>query len=253
MSEEGNTNNNCQNANGSQGDVARSYLWLVVLGGVLAVLGLFLASVYWPNLSERTKFFTGNLLNLAIALAVIAQVIIYRVQARIMERQLRATELAAKAAELSSKTAQAALRIGERPALGVIKTTLTTFNPNEVPIAKIEIKNTGRIPATGASVHAAMNIRPEPNYPEPVLPTLSREQSRSVITVNADRHLYATTNQRLTLAEFEGVRTGRLWLYVYAMIRYSDGRGGDYFTEYYARFLPRLTEFEDCPTHNDAN
>ena len=165
------------------------------------------------------------------------------------------TEIArqpANAAELSAKTAQDALRIGERPALGVTKVTLTTFNPTEVPIAKIEIKNTGRIPGRGTSVHAAMNIRPEDDCPEPVLPTLSRRQSRSTITVNADRHSFATTNQRLNLAEFEGVRDGRLWLYVYAMIRYSDGRGGNYFTEYYARFLPLLSQFEDCPTHNEA-
>ena len=78
VSEQNNADDHRQNANGSQDDVAHSYLWLVILSGAVAVLGLLLASIYWPNLSERTKFFTGNLLNLVIALAVIAQVLIYR-------------------------------------------------------------------------------------------------------------------------------------------------------------------------------
>jgi hypothetical protein len=240
-------------ADGGHNDGKLSHLRWVLIGGAIAIAGLLIASIWWPNLTERTKFFTGNLLNLVIALAVIAQVLIYRVQARIMERQLRATELAANAAELSGKTAQDALRIGERPALGITKTTLTHFNPNGVPIAKIEVKNTGRVPARGVYVHTAMNIRPEHECPEPVLPTLMRKQSRSTITINAERHAFATTNERLSMAQYEGIRGGNLWLYVYAMIKYSDGRGGDYFTEYYARFQPLLTQFEDCPTHNDAD
>lgn len=65
--------------------------WVFIVGGI-AVGGLLIASICWPNLSERTKFFTGNLLNLVIALAVIAQVLIYRKQWESMRDALRRQE-----------------------------------------------------------------------------------------------------------------------------------------------------------------
>jgi len=230
--------NTRQTGNESRQDQNNYAHWsdpLVILQLLLFVAVLIQAGIYWKQL--RTMRSTVALLNR---------------QTDIAERSAKASETSAKAAKQSAKVAEEALRIGERPALGVTNVTLTTFNPNEVPIAKLEIKNTGRVPARCTSVHTTMNIRPEDDGPEPILPSLFRKQSRSTITVNADRHSFATTNRRLSVAEFEGVRDGRLWLYVYTMIRYSDGRGGDYFTEYYARFLPLLSQFEDCPTHNEA-
>jgi len=231
----------------------RAIILIIVVAAILFGALAFIAWYFVNEHSERIRFLTVNTLSLLVMVVIAVQAYIYRKQWGVMQAQTEIARKAANAAELSAKTAQDALRIGERPSLGVIKTTLTAFSPNEVPVAKLEVKNTGRVPSTRTSVHAAMNIRAEDRCPEPILPTLAREQSRSVIAINAERHSFATTNRRLSVAEFEGVQVGRLWIYVYVMIRYSDSQGGDYFTEYYARFLPTVGQFEDCPTHNDAN
>src|SRR6185503_15559245 len=66
-------------------------LYWVVSSASIAFVLLLLAALFWPNLTERTKFFTANLFNLMVAFAVIAQVIIYRNQWIIMKRQLQFT------------------------------------------------------------------------------------------------------------------------------------------------------------------
>jgi hypothetical protein len=80
MVEENETNHDSEDANNGHQNGEPSYLLWVFIAGGIAVVGLLAASIWWPNLTERTKFFTGNLLNLVIALAVIAQVLIYRKQ-----------------------------------------------------------------------------------------------------------------------------------------------------------------------------
>lgn len=70
-------------------DSKSSHLRSVFIWGGIAVAGLLAASIWWPNLTERTKFFTANLLNLVIALAVVAQALIYRRQRDIMRGQWR--------------------------------------------------------------------------------------------------------------------------------------------------------------------
>lgn len=83
--------------NGGHNNGKSSHLRWVFTGGGIAVIGLLLASIWWPNLTERTKFFTANLLNLVIALAVIAQALIYRRQRDIMRGQWRVMEEQGKA------------------------------------------------------------------------------------------------------------------------------------------------------------
>jgi len=72
---------------GSLGD-----LYWVVNPGIIAVALLLLAALFWPNLAERTKFFTSNLWNLLIAFAVIAQVVIYRKQWGVMKESIQRQE-----------------------------------------------------------------------------------------------------------------------------------------------------------------
>ena len=92
MIEANNSDHNSDEADSGHHNSKPSYLrWVFIFGGI-GIAGLLAASVWWPNLTERTKFFTGNLLNLIIALAVIAQVLIYRKQRDVMERQWRAME-----------------------------------------------------------------------------------------------------------------------------------------------------------------
>lgn len=92
MIEKKDTNHDSSETNSGHRDSKPSYLRLVLVCGGIAVVGLLVASIWWPNLTERTKFFTGNLLNLVIALAVIAQVLIYRKQRDIMAQQRETME-----------------------------------------------------------------------------------------------------------------------------------------------------------------
>ncbi len=80
MVEPNQTPEDAKNGNAAQNLGRAAHLRPLLIAGTLAALFLLLASVFWPNLSERTKFFTGNVLNLVISVAVIAQVVIYRKQ-----------------------------------------------------------------------------------------------------------------------------------------------------------------------------
>ena len=89
MIEADNSDHNSDEADSGHHNSKPSYLrWVFIFGGI-AIAGLLAASIWWPNLTERTKFFTGNLLNLIIALAVIAQGLIYRRQWDAMQEALR--------------------------------------------------------------------------------------------------------------------------------------------------------------------
>jgi hypothetical protein len=70
------------------------YLQGVCVAAFWVFIALLLAAIFWPNLSERTKFFTGNFFNLLIAFAVIAQVLIYRKQWQVMKQS---TDIAERA------------------------------------------------------------------------------------------------------------------------------------------------------------
>jgi hypothetical protein len=92
MVEENDTDHNSTDADDGHNNSKSSYLSWVFIAGGIAVVGLLAASICWPNLTERTKFFTGNLLNLVIALAVIAQVLIYRKQWGAMRESIQRQE-----------------------------------------------------------------------------------------------------------------------------------------------------------------
>jgi hypothetical protein len=94
VKEENGTNNNSENANDGQDNVALRDLRGVFITAVWALIFLVLVAKFWPNLPQRMSFFTGNLFNLIIAFAVIAQVAIYRKQWQIMREQFVRTERA---------------------------------------------------------------------------------------------------------------------------------------------------------------
>src|ERR1041385_7447893 len=84
------TRNNTAHSNGGQND-RRPYgdLYWVYIIGTWSLIGLLLVAIFWPNMTERLKFFVATLWILVTAFAVIAQVVIYRKQWAIMERQIK--------------------------------------------------------------------------------------------------------------------------------------------------------------------
>jgi hypothetical protein len=81
MREENHANRNTHNGkNGHNHSRTSGNLHGIVIAATWAFIALLLVSLFWPNLMERTKFFTSNFWNLVIAFTVIAQVKINRQQ-----------------------------------------------------------------------------------------------------------------------------------------------------------------------------
>lgn len=196
--ESGKTNNGHRNGN-------PSYLGLVFISGSIAVAGLLVTSIWWPNLTERTKFFTGNLLNLVIALAVVAQVLIYRKQRDIMKQQWQAmndglertdqvienmqgqltvietqagfmeaqTEAALKAADMAMgqlimmQRQEQAQHAGEAPYFGILGTPdIKGIEPGRTPKVSIIFMNGGRTPAWHFNAIACLVLGDSPKSPD---------------------------------------------------------------------------------------
>jgi len=85
-------------------------LWWIFLGGLLIVIGLGIYSYFYPNVTERFKFWVGTSTQALILTAIVVQIYIYRrqweamrTQAGHMENTLAATEKAANAASVKYK------------------------------------------------------------------------------------------------------------------------------------------------------
>jgi hypothetical protein len=113
---------------------------------MLVIIGLYLVliavAVWHPHLNERVKFATENGLSLAILIAVIAQVIIYREQWRVMQRQ--------------AKSADESVVFGLRAHVGVHGVSSINFNERRFVI---EIGNSGEVPATRIDLKYIIEVR----------------------------------------------------------------------------------------------
>jgi hypothetical protein len=118
------------------------YLQGVCIAAIWVFIVLLLVAIFWPNLSERTKFFTGNFFNLPIAFAVIAQVLIYRKQWQVMERQW---EEAKTQAEKATEQMGFMVLI-ECPYVGVFGLQIAPIRNNSL-VVNGKFLNAGRTPA----------------------------------------------------------------------------------------------------------
>jgi hypothetical protein len=168
VSEQHDPNHNAAQTDSGHANREPSYLRWVFLSGGIAAIGLLVTSIYWPNLTERTKFFTGNLLNLVIALAVIAQVLIYRKQRDIMRQQWQSMQGQLSAMRTQSGhlegqlTAMAENLVLEQaktdPRLRVSKIRIENFGAGKTPIFIVTIANSGLIDATGVGLHIGIAL-----------------------------------------------------------------------------------------------
>jgi hypothetical protein len=62
-------------------------VWAIVAGGIIGVLVILFVSLFFPNLTERTKFFTTNALSALLLDVIIVQAYIYRKQWEAMREQ----------------------------------------------------------------------------------------------------------------------------------------------------------------------
>jgi len=101
-------------------------------------------------------FFTGNLFNLIIAFAVIAQVVIYRKQWRIMRRQTAISQA-------MIDNAKDSFYLSERAYMGLQTFKIKSFLPDQKPELEMVFINGGRTPAWDVAIQLSLNIGNEPN------------------------------------------------------------------------------------------
>lgn len=234
MSEENQPDQNREKPDGSQGNGSLGYLRGVCIAATWAFIGLLLTAIFLPNLAERTKFFTGNLFNLVIAFAVIAQVIVYRKQTQIMTRQLKATESAAK-------TAEQALYIAERPYLDIssLKVLPYPLVPHTPITYSARIENMGRTPAYETTGAIYIQISEDRLSDDPEYMPLGRPKSKSNLGPGRHQTFFRVTpDLDLEPAEVAQIENGTRFLYVYGVIEYKDG------------FTPRVHRLRYCQAYD---
>jgi len=143
------TPNNTDQANDGQNN-ARPYgeMYWVYIIGTWSFVGLLLIAIFWPNMTERLKFFIGTLWVLVTAFAVIAQAVIYRKQWAIMENSLSRSDTAIELTkqsissnEKNSIYAQRAYVTAKIRSVTSVTKRLDTF------LMRLRIENSGNTPA----------------------------------------------------------------------------------------------------------
>ena len=240
MSEQTETPKNAENADKAQSPLQERSA-LVDLRGVFiaaawCLVGVALIAIFWPNLPQRMAFFIGIFFNLMIAFAVVAQVIIYRKQWRVMRLQWHEANRQAKSSaqliELMVMNECAYVRIGtidiEQPDGNSVKMEGTFING-------------GRTPAWNFRRHLQLAvIDPGEEYH----PTLEVEEADapSVIVANTPPTKFHCDAIRLSDEDAEKVRRGDRFVVLNGVCRYDDSLGG----RVYYRFGFDVV-FEDTP------
>jgi hypothetical protein len=184
------TEANPQNPQANEKNSAPLYWRRIFLYSFVAYIILLGLSLFWPNLAERTKFFTANGLVLALLIVAIAQVLIYYGQQQIMQGQLdemkrqadftkdslgetrkivEQNERAVAASEAQATTAQAMVEItreafvtAERAYIGIQDVTMADFQLGSIPRVLIVLINAGKTPAWNIRSRTAVGLYTTP-------------------------------------------------------------------------------------------
>jgi hypothetical protein len=230
---------------GSLGD-----LYWVVSSASIAFVLLLLAALFWPNLTERTKFFTTNLFNLMVAFAVIAQVIIYRQQWHVMQEGLKETRI--------SREIENAAFVG-------VKDHLIESPPLHIGSNKIDIGlvNSGRTPAFNVTTIQDQSISPiGPVQFIPTLPVSVAMVPGTILspTVSTGVAFFVS----LTEEQVTAITERKLFLYVWGIVNYADIFGHKHWTRFcmvYHQGARRLnsanhgneSDYQHQSSHQDPN
>ncbi len=233
MIEENETANDTQDADAGQDNISPRGLGGIFIAAAWAFVCLLVVAIFWPNLPQRMAFFTGNLFNLIIAFAVIAQVVIYRKQWRVMELQ---TEYANRA--------YVCLPAGNMKIFTEIETG------NDWLAFEFRLENTGNTPANNVHVCGSTGIAE--NVPDPSL-TVGNKHERDVGLIAPKAHVLQWFKEPvLTSEENRRWVQGELKIYCSGVITYYSF--GKVRTTKFC-FLKKLASMnlESCGKWNDAD
>jgi hypothetical protein len=183
-----------------------SHLRWVFIGGGIAIAGLLVAAIWWPNLTERTKFFTENLLNLVIALAVIAQGLIYRKQWDVMDRQLKT------------------LTIGEQAYMVLSEIKFTSLEPDIKPAVSATVLNGGRTPAVNVNFAVNMFLAPSRFFAPPIERREFIATKGIFIPAGTEKTLEMSFDITISKEQMTTIQAASLWIIIDGEIQYTDFR-----------------------------
>ena len=200
---------------GYDGRGSLGYLQGICIAAIWVFLALLLVAVFWPNLSERTKFFVGNFFNLLIAFAVIAQVLIYRKQWQVMERQWEAVRE-------QTKNAREAFYIGERAYIHVQDMLMSSITANPISI-KANLLNAGRTPAWNVHCTTDIVLGPPDHDPPPhnQKPSFLKGEGSFIPTGAVQEVRMTFPGFPISATEVKSIEAGILTIFIVGSIRYK--------------------------------
>lgn len=248
-------NSDSNKANENDASTSRAGLRWITFGCCIAFLALLFLSIYLPNLTERVKFFTTNLLSLLVLAVIVFQAYVNRRQWEAMEAQAKTSETAAKAAELSAKAAKQSAEIaaqsfaiGERPEVYIKKVEMDDLVVGRPTRMHFTFCNAGRITAHKLWVEISGSLRPAddksviwhikatPDYTESIPPT-------------HERRFLPSLPIKLTREELSGLQFGTLILLIFGVFRYEDAASREYETPFCRMYIPSFpNEPSLCPS-----
>src|ERR1700686_1971292 len=140
MSIENEADKDADNSENRPKDTPSGLRWVLVGGGIVWLV-LLAVAVWHPGITTRVKFFTDSTLNLFIVLAVVAQVLVYRKQWDVMERQARIADQQREIMQSQIESAE----VTDRAYVGIANVVLTVSS--DQPTVIVTWVNGGRTPA----------------------------------------------------------------------------------------------------------
>jgi hypothetical protein len=232
--EENQTKEHANDAQSGEGDGIPPYLRGVFIAGAWGFISLLLTAIFWPNLTERMKFFTSTLWILVTTFAVIAQVVIYRKQWQVMDR---------------------ALYVSERPYVVVygISVTNLPFEADKLIVYEVKIENKGKTPAYNVVFRTYIDVEPHLLPEEPIYREIRTRDSRMTLAMNTPATAKQTDlNDILTQEQIEAIKNDKLFVYIWGIVRYREGFTDEtHYTKFYLVYDPEEKRFTAGGHHND--
>jgi len=251
MSDSPQTESNPQNTQADKKSYPRRYLRRIIIYSVIAYLILLGLSFFWPNLAERTKFFTSNALVLALLIVAIVQVLIYYRQQVIMHKQWEAmnTQAATMQEQLGvMREAQKSFAVGERAYLTVKEVVF--IEKGERPQVLYTLFNGGRTPAFDVSGDTDVTIGAEPRTDE--IESLGHPYGeKACIPAGTEKHVVGSfPNTVINAAHWQAIEAGTSTFFARGVFYYKDFHGVQHNLRFCVGYDPRLNVFREYKAEN---
>ncbi len=249
-----------------------SGLQWIIIGGCVATAALLYISIYFPNMTERVKFFISSFLSLLVLMVIILQAIIYKrqagymrdqwkamnIQAGTMEQQLAAMRDSLEETRKMGDQNERAVRAAERN-IEIIQESTIYAQRAYVSVTRGEvagdmfflvIENSGHTPANDVEIGAIAEIREQPPDPET---SSIRWATMGVIAPDEYIKRMVVRRGEATPEMRELVNDGKMQFYCSGIIRYTDIFKNPRQTKFcfYQRF--GTNQFGPCATGNEAD